>query len=211
MSLSCSHSPSSLRWSKNTTRKKSIAISLKNIPSCLIVYGSADAMKPICVLGRVKQRASLMITKIPRSVPMPEQQTVLQKEEASPASYKLILVVEDDIPFGSILIQTIKEETPYQAILATTGMEALNIASHLQCDLFLLDYLLPSMNGLELYDRLHAIPGHEKTPAFFLSASTRLPHQELAKRNLKSLSKLVELDELLKIIRESVSPGESTA
>ena len=131
---------------------------------------------------------------------MPEQQTLSAIKEASPA-FKLILVVEDDISFGSVLVQTIKEETPYQAILATTGMEALNIVSHLQCDLFLLDYLLPSMNGLELYDRLHAIPGQEKTPAFFLSASTRLPHEELEKRNLKSYTKLVELDELLQTIQ----------
>jgi len=136
---------------------------------------------------------------------MPEQQALSATQEASPA-FKLILVVEDDISFGSVLVQTIKEETPYQAILATTGMEALNIVSHLQCDLFLLDYLLPSMNGLELYDRLHAIPGQETTPAFFLSASTRLPHEELAKRNLKSYTKLVELDELLQTIQTLLEP-----
>ncbi|HLZ57510.1 MAG TPA: response regulator [Ktedonosporobacter sp.] len=139
---------------------------------------------------------------------MPEQQTLPTTKEPS-TTFKLILVVEDDIPFGSVLVQTIKEETPYQAILATTGMEALNIVSHLHCDLFLLDYLLPSMNGLELYDRLHAVPGHEKTPAFFLSASTRLPYAELEKRNLKSFTKLVELDELLQTIQAFV--GEERA
>jgi CheY-like chemotaxis protein len=135
---------------------------------------------------------------------MVEKQALSSTKEASPL-FKCILVVEDDIPFGSTLLQAIKEETPYQAILATTGMEALNIVSHLKCDLFLLDYLLPSMNGLELYDRLHAVQGHEKTPAFFLSASTQLPHQELEKRHLKSFTKLVELDELLHTIQEYVN------
>jgi CheY-like chemotaxis protein len=131
---------------------------------------------------------------------MRDQQTLSRAQETS-TPFKRILVVEDDITFGSILVQTIKEETPYEAILATTGMEALNIITHLKCDLFLLDYLMPGMDGLELYDRLHAVNGHEKTPAFFLSASTRLPHQELERRNLKSFTKLTELDDLLHTIQ----------
>jgi CheY-like chemotaxis protein len=128
------------------------------------------------------------------------EQHTLSSVEASTAP-KLILVVEDDIDFGSALTQVIREETPYQAILATSGIEALNLIEHLKCDLFMLDYLLPSMNGLELYDRLHATKGNEETPAFFLSASTRLPQQEIEKRNLTCFTKLVELDDLLSSIR----------
>jgi CheY-like chemotaxis protein len=129
------------------------------------------------------------------------EQRTLSSGEAS-TQPKRILIVEDDIEFGSTLMQMIKEETPYQAILATSGIEALSIITHLRCDLFLLDYLLPGMNGLELYDRLHAMKGNEETPAFFLSASTRIPQQEMEKRNLKFFTKLIELDNLLNTIQE---------
>src|SRR6266567_9626597 len=71
---------------------------------------------------------------------------------------KLILVVEHDLDFGVCIVQAIKQKTPYKAILATSEITALNIVQHLQCDLFLLD----SMNGFELYDRLHATKGYEE-------------------------------------------------
>lgn len=122
---------------------------------------------------------------------------------------KRILVVEDDIDFGSVLVRMIQQETPYQALLATTGIEALNIVSHLHCDAFLLDYHLPYMNGVELYDRLHATTGHETTPALFLSASTRLPLDEITQRHLKYIYKPVELDNLLETLKDLLSsaPG----
>lgn len=145
---------------------------------------------------------SQVITEIARSVTVLELHT--QSAEETNATLKLILVVEDDLEFGSFLIQMIQEETPYRVILATSGIEALNIVAHLKCDLFLLDYLLPGMSGLELYDRLHAIAGCQETPAFFLSASTRLPHQEIIRRNLKVLTKLTDLDELILTIRECI-------
>jgi CheY-like chemotaxis protein len=115
---------------------------------------------------------------------------------------KRVLVVEDDMDFGSVLVRMIQQETPYQALLATTGIEALNIVSHLYCDVFVLDYHLPYMNGLELYDRLHATAGQEATPALFLSASTRLPLDEITQRHLKYIYKPVELDNLLETLQE---------
>src|SRR5205823_2074880 len=116
-----------------------------------------------------------------------DQQLFLLEKHTSSA--KRILVVEDDVDLGAVLVWMIRQETPYRAQLATTGMEALNVVSHLHCDMFLLDYQLPYMNGLELYDRLHTVPGHEETPTLFLSASTRLPLEEIAKRRLKCLYK----------------------
>ncbi len=127
-------------------------------------------------------------------------QQVLSSEKST-FFLKRILVVEDDMDFGSVLVRMIQQETPYQALLATTGMEALNIVSHLHCDVFLLDYHLPFMNGVELYDRLHATAGHEATPALFLSASTRLPLEEITQRHLMYIYKPVELENLLEAIR----------
>ena len=109
---------------------------------------------------------------------------------------KLILVVEHDLDFGVCIVQAIKQKTPYKAILATSEITALNIVQHLQCDLFLLD----SMNGFELYDRLHATKGYEGIPALFLYDSTFI------ERHFAGYSKLIDLETLLRSIRSLLDP-----
>ncbi len=69
---------------------------------------------------------------------------------------KPILIVEDDTAIGSFLIEAIEQETVHQALLATDGYEALQIVDDIKPGLFLIDYSLPYLNGLELYDHLHA-------------------------------------------------------
>ena len=72
------------------------------------------------------------------------------------AIVKTILVVEDDVGIGSFLTQAISQETPHQAMLVTDGFQALNAIRSIKPGLFILDYQLPRMNGIELYDKLHA-------------------------------------------------------
>lgn len=62
-------------------------------------------------------------------------------------------------------------------------------------DLLLLDYQLPHMNGIELYDRLHAIKELSDIPGLIMSA--HLPTHELKKRCLTGLSKPLEVSDLL--------------
>jgi CheY-like chemotaxis protein len=97
---------------------------------------------------------------------------------------KLILVVEHNLDFGMLLVQAIQRKTPHKAILATNGRRALTIIQHLHCDLFLLDYHLPSLNGFELYDRLHATKGYESIPALFLCKSAFLEYHFTGSSNL---------------------------
>src|SRR5437016_1605066 len=113
---------------------------------------------------------------------------------------KSILLVEDDADVAEVLVQVISSETPYQPILATDGFQALKIVRNVKPDLFLLDYLLPSMSGLELYDRLHATEGLEQIPTLFMSANA--PTGELEKRRVYYVRKPFELDEFLQAIRE---------
>lgn len=113
---------------------------------------------------------------------------------------KTILVVEDDPGIGSFLVEAIQQETPYQALLATAGYQALKIVHHIKPNLFLLDYGLPHINGIELYDQLHAIKELEDIPALLISARLQLPKREAQKREITCLKKPLELDELLKTI-----------
>src|SRR5579864_5635357 len=65
--------------------------------------------------------------------------------ESTLTPLKMVLVVEDDVDFGTNLVQVIREETVYHAMHVTDAFEALRVIGHLKCDLFLLDYQLPGI------------------------------------------------------------------
>ena len=82
---------------------------------------------------------------------------------------KTILVVEDETTIGALLMQIILQETPHQVLLVTDGFQALKVIREIMPNLFILDYRLPSMNGIDLYDQLHTIKGLEHTPKCLLT------------------------------------------
>ena len=136
-----------------------------------------------------------------RTMSMPYTQQIALREKRP--LIKTILVVEDDDNLAELIMEVIQQEgprdkTPYKPVLATDSMRALEISRTIKPDLFLLDYYLPRMNGLELYDRLHAMEGLEETPAIFMSANP--PRQEIEKRNLISVKKPFNLKDLLHTI-----------
>src|SRR5215471_8515613 len=117
-----------------------------------------------------------------------------------PAVTRTILVVEDDFDVGLFLIEAITQETPYRAFLARDATQALNIATKVKPSAVLVDYQLPDMNGIELYDRLHSTRGLEDTPAIL--ASARVPTTAVEERHIPSLQKPFDLEELLQTIEE---------
>ncbi len=123
-----------------------------------------------------------------------------QPSKEKDASVKTVLVVEDDTGIGTFLVQAILQETHHQALLVTDGFQAMKTVTNIKPSLFILDYQLPRMNGLELYDHLHATKGLEHIPALIISA--RLPRHEIEKRKLASMSKPLELDDFLQTIEK---------
>lgn len=111
---------------------------------------------------------------------------------------KTMLIVEDDEYIGEVLVQAILQETSYLAVLVPDGPAALHTAAEIKPSLFILDYQLPRMNGIELYDRLHAMPELGRVPAMMISA--RLPQRELEKRDILGMHKPLDLDEFLQAI-----------
>ncbi len=113
---------------------------------------------------------------------------------------KMILLVEDDANIGEVLTQAINQETPYTALLVADGLEALQAVEEVEPSLFILDYQLPQMNGIDLYDKLHTIETLAHVPAIMISA--RLPQQELDKRQILGMHKPIDLDEFLQTIED---------
>jgi DNA-binding response OmpR family regulator len=116
------------------------------------------------------------------------------------ATTKTILVVEDDSYIGSFLEEAIEQETPYRAIVASDGHAALKLVRHFTPCLFILDYGLPGMNGIELYDRLHLNRALAPIPAILITADRHLPQQQLQQRQLIAFRKPFELDVFLATI-----------
>lgn len=85
---------------------------------------------------------------------------------------RIILVIEDDDDIGALIVETIQQETPHRAIRFADGYEAWNLLGYqrLLPDLLILDYNLPTINGIELYDRIHARKEFEHIPALIVSA-----------------------------------------
>jgi CheY-like chemotaxis protein len=112
---------------------------------------------------------------------------------------KTILFVEDDAEIGSLFFHVLVEETPYEVVLATHPLEALSIIKDLIPVLFILNYQLPVMDGLQLWDQLHTQRGLEHIPTLMISAT--LPERkELDRRGIIALEKPVDLDTFLATI-----------
>jgi CheY-like chemotaxis protein len=128
---------------------------------------------------------------------MPKETETFSEEEHSPLH--TVMIVEDDAHIGAFLVEAITGETPYHALLVGSGLEALETLKYLKPNLLILDYHLPGINGLELYDRIHAMPELVSIPALMMSA--RLPQHELEKRAIVGINKPFDLDDFLQRIK----------
>ena len=101
---------------------------------------------------------------------------------------------------GEFITQALQREASYNTILATDAYRALSMVRNIKPSLFLLDYMLPQMDGIELYDRLHSEGGLEDVPTLFMSVVP--PIKALMKRRISYIEKPFELDEFLRKINE---------
>lgn len=118
---------------------------------------------------------------------------------------KMVMIVEDDDDIGKFIVQAIQQETPYQAILASDGFQALKMLQTLKPDLLILDYSLPGMNGLEIYENVHALKGLESLPVLIVTAEGTRIQKEVKARQISLLQKPFDLAELLTAIGRFLS------
>lgn len=136
---------------------------------------------------------------------MADQPTVDNSSDRK--SLHTILVVEDDEAICDFLQQAISSETPHAVLMANDAAQALQAVKTIIPSLLILDYHLPDTNGLELFDRLHAIKNFEAVPAMMIS-STRLNSKELQERQITFLRKPFELTKFLQVIDRLLPPPD---
>jgi two-component system, response regulator, stage 0 sporulation protein F len=117
-----------------------------------------------------------------------------------------ILIVEDDVDIGQFLQELIEEETPYSTAVIHDGLRAFEQAPQLHPCLLLLDYRLPGLNGLELYDRLQSLQETQGVPAIMMSAT--LPVVELERRGIHQLRKPMDIGNVIRMITHAIATGD---
>ena len=115
---------------------------------------------------------------------------------------KTILLVEDDSIISELLIQMIKQETPYYICSVPDALVALELVKNIKPQLLILDYWLPFIQGIELYDRLHNTEGLEEVPAIMLSVNA--PLREINQRDLTYIRKPFDMPKLLDTIHRLI-------
>ena len=119
------------------------------------------------------------------------------------STVKTVLLVEDDAAIAELLVQIIVQETPFQVFAVPDGPQALDVVKNIKPNLLLLDYWLPTMHGIELYDRLCAMNEMTQVPTIMLSVNP--PVEEIKKRRIISIRKPFDVDQLLQTIQTLIT------
>lgn len=120
-------------------------------------------------------------------------------------SEKTILIVDDDRDIGEMLQSIITQQTDYRVIWIAESDLVLMAVQHLRPSLILLDYMMPTMDGLDLYDRLQSLDNMRGVPVVLISARATLPFEELRARGIYLLRKPFDLTDLLDILAQLLS------
>ena len=129
-----------------------------------------------------------------------QQQLVLNDKKLQ-KKIDTILVVEDDSGIGEMVKEIFSSETSYLTLPVTTSFEAIHFVEHIKPTLFLLDYHLADMTGIELYNILHTTQGLEHIPAIILTAEvSEKSINDIKKHHLVMIHKPFDVDEFLQAI-----------
>jgi len=116
-----------------------------------------------------------------------------------------ILHVDDDEDIRALTKMTLELVGHYQVDQFASGEEALRAPGVLSSQLFLLDYMMPGMSGVELWRALKAVPGLEDVPVIFITAKSEHAFAEdlIEEGALSVIVKPFEISQLCGMIEEA--------
>lgn len=106
-----------------------------------------------------------------------------EEEPLTPTNLLAVLVVDDEPLSNRALVHALSRANVKPTSTASSAA-ALELFQNHRYDLLLLDYMMPGMNGLELYQKLRALPRYQKTPVIFVTSATefKTQHAEILAR-----------------------------
>lgn len=85
-------------------------------------------------------------------------------------NYPTVLHVDDEEDIRVIAKLALETIGGLEVIQCASGPEALKLVPKSDVNLFLLDVMMPEMDGIQTLKLLRKLPGFEHTPAFFMTA-----------------------------------------
>lgn len=89
------------------------------------------------------------------------------------AALSRIMYVDDDPDLRAIAEISLRDLGGFAVELCGSGEEALRKADAFKPQIVLLDVMMPGMDGIETFKRLHAMPNTANTPIVFVSAKVQ--------------------------------------
>src|SRR4030088_846694 len=80
------------------------------------------------------------------------------------------ILVVDDVPANVKLLEARLSAEYFDVLTASNGAEALAICARAECDIILLDVMMPDMDGFEVCRRLKANPATHLIPVVMVTA-----------------------------------------
>lgn len=118
-------------------------------------------------------------------------------------SNKIIMLADDEEMLSELLAEML-ESSGYYVIKVKSGEEVITVLTEeLKVDLLIIDYNMPSMNGLECVAKIREL--NFKLPVILSSGSMRFENTDLTKYQVsKKIMKPYEFDTMLETIRELI-------
>ncbi|MBL9203456.1 MAG: response regulator [Opitutaceae bacterium] len=137
--------------------------------SAKVSEGGYDAFVPQPL--RTGQLARTLVTLLGRSAPVSEPSGADIVVKSSDASGPLILVVEDNRLNQKVILKMLRN-LGYRYELAVNGAEAVDFATRISCNLILMDWHMPVMDGLDATRQIRRLGDPYATlPIIALTAS----------------------------------------
>src|SRR3979409_839112 len=80
------------------------------------------------------------------------------------------ILVVDDVPANVKLLEARLSAEYFDVLTASNGAEALDICTRSECDIILLDVMMPDMDGFEVCRRLKSNPATHFVPVVIVTA-----------------------------------------
>src|SRR5882724_10065051 len=115
---------------------------------------------------------------------------------------KLLILIIDEDPDAGLMMAKLLSALGYEADVARNGPTALQLVGRKNYGIALIDYLMPGMNGVELFRRMHEI--RPELAAIFLTGYTTIDvvYPAIEAGILRVLSKPADFQELMPVLEE---------
>lgn len=124
---------------------------------------------------------------------------------------KCICIVDDHLNIREMLRYALTLQG-VEVVEAVDGADALEKIVALDIDLFLIDWLMPNMDGLEMLRRLRAIEAFTETPVVMISGRDDIEARNRARELgvLYWLKKPFRISELQRVVENSLYHADSS-